>query len=171
VRALAYARAVLAPDDQAEALFGEAIRLKVSASPWYGARVDLAHGSWLRRHRRVAESRRPLTSAQAVFDALGAAAWSARAVRELAATGRRARKQEPDAWSKLSAQELQVARLAAQGLTNREIGERLYLSHRTVSSHLYRAFPKLGVRSRSELHLALDGGAVREDDLRRDDAP
>lgn len=155
VRALAYARAVLAGEDQAEALFKEAIRLQVNASPWYCARVDLAHGSWLRRHRRVAESRRPLVSAQAVFDALGAAAWSARAMQELAATGRRTRPHEADAWSKLSAQELQVVQLAAQGLTNREIGERLYLSHRTVGSHLYRAFPKLGVRSRSQLHLAL----------------
>jgi DNA-binding CsgD family transcriptional regulator len=156
VRALAYARAVLADEAEAEGLFHKAIRLKVSASPWYCARVDLAYGSWLRRQRRVAESRRPLASAQAVFGALGAAAWSARAVQELAATGRRPRRYEPDAWSKLSAQELQVAQLAAQGLTNREIGERLYLSHRTVGSHLYRAFPKLGVRSRSQLHLALD---------------
>ena len=155
VRALAYARAVLADDDQAEALFKQASGLRVSASPWYGARVDLAYGSWLRRHRRVTESRRPLVSAQAVFDALGAAAWSARAMQELAATGRRPRPHEPDPWAKLSAQELQVARLAAQGLTNREIGERLYLSHRTVGSHLYRVFPKLGVRSRSQLHLAL----------------
>ncbi len=158
VRALAYARAVLAAEDRAEVLFDEAIRLKAGASPWYCARVDLAYGSWLRRHRRVAESRRPLEAAQPVFDALGAAAWSARAVQELAATGRRARQHEADAWSKLSAQELQVVRLAAQGLSNREIGARLYLSHRTVGSHLYRAFPKLGVRSRSELHLALDGG-------------
>ncbi len=171
VRALAYARAVLAGEDQAEALFDEAIRLEVNASPWYCARVDLAHGSWLRRHRRVAESRRPLVSAQAVFDALGAAAWSKRAMQELAATGRRVRQHEPEAWSKLSAQELQVARLAAQGLTNREIGERLYLSHRTVGSHLYRAFPKLGVRSRSELHLALDNNSRGREDLDRDDAP
>ncbi len=156
VRALAYARALLAPEDQAEARFEEAIALKVNASTWYCARVDLAHGSWLRRRRRVAESRRPLLSAQPVFDALGAASWSARAMQELAATGQRAKKHEPDAWSKLSPQELQVAQLAAQGLTNREIGARLYLSHRTVGSHLYRAFPKLGVRSRSELHLALD---------------
>lgn len=171
VRALAYARAVLAGDDQAEALFEEAIRLKVSASPWYCARIDLAYGSWLRRRRRVAESRRPLEAAQAVFDALGAAAWSARAVRELAATGRRARQHEPDAWSKLSAQELQVARLAAQGLTNREIGARLYLSHRTVGSHLYRAFPKLGVRSRSELHLALDSGSPPREAVHRPLSP
>jgi len=157
VRALAYARAVLAAEDRAEVLFDEAIRLKAGASPWYCARVDLAYGSWLRRRRRVAESRRPLEAAQPVFDALGAAAWSARAVQELAATGRRARPNQADAWSKLSAQELQVVRLAAQGLSNREIGARLYLSHRTVGSHLYRAFPKLGVRSRSELHLALHG--------------
>jgi DNA-binding CsgD family transcriptional regulator len=156
VRALAYARAVMDIEDRADARFDEAIRLKVNASPWYCARVDLAHGSWLRRRRRVAESRRPLEAAQAVFDALGAAAWSARATQELAATGRRPRKHEPEAWSKLSAQELQVAQLAAQGLTNREIGERLYLSHRTVGSHLYRVFPKLGIRSRSQLHRALD---------------
>ena len=160
VRALAYARAVLAGDDRAEALFAQASRLKVNASPWYGARVDLAYGSWLRRQRRVAESRHPLAAAQAVFDALGATAWSARAMRELAASGRRARQHEPDAWAKLSAQELQVAQLAAQGLTNREIGERLYLSHRTVGSHLYRAFPKLGVRSRAQLHVALDKDIV-----------
>jgi DNA-binding NarL/FixJ family response regulator len=171
VRALAHARAVLADEDQAEALFQDAIRLKANASPWYCARVDLAYGSWLRRHRRVAESRRSLVSAQTVFDALGAAAWSARAVQELAAAGGRARRHDPDAWSKLSAQELQVARLAAQGLTNREIGARLYLSHRTVGSHLYRAFPKLGVRSRSELHLALDRTSGHESDGGRDDAP
>ena len=155
VRALAYARAVLAADGQGQAFFDHAIRLKVNASPWYCARVDLAYGSWLRRQRRVAESRRPLEAAQAVFDALGAVAWSTRAVQELAASGRRARRHEADAWSKLSAQELQVAQLAAQGLTNREIGERLYLSHRTVGSHLYRVFPKVGVRTRAQLHLVL----------------
>ncbi len=171
VRALAYARAVLAADDQAEALFERAIRLRVSAAPWYCARVDLAHGSWLRRRRQVAESRRPLAAAQAVFDALGAATWSARAMQELAATGRRTRRREPGSWSRLSAQELQVAQLAAEGLTNREIGERLYLSHRTVGSHLYRVFPKLGVRSRSQLHQALGGGAGPDGTSGRDDAP
>ena len=157
VRALAYARAVLADKATAEELFNEAIKLKASATPWYCARLDLAHGSWLRRERRVMESRRPLTAAQVVFDALGARAWSARAMQELAATGRKTRQHQPDAWSRLSAQELQVVQLAAQGLTNRQIGERLYLSHRTVGSHLYRAFPKLGVGSRSQLHLALTG--------------
>lgn len=162
VRALAYARAVLAGDNEAQALFEEAVRLKVNASPWYCARVDLAYGSWLRRHRRVAESRRPVMAAQAVFDALGAVAWSTRAMRELQASGQRVRRHKPDAWSKLSAQELQVAQLAAQGLTNREIGEQLYLSHRTVGSHLYRVFPKLGVRSRSQLHRALESTTKQE---------
>ncbi len=170
IRALAYARAVLAAADQAQARFEHAIRLRVNASPWYCARVDLAHGSWLRRRRRVAESRRPLAAAQAVFDALGAAAWSARAMQELAATGRRSRQHEPGSWSKLSAQELQVSQLASQGLTNREIGERLYLSHRTVGSHLYRAFPKLGVRSRSQLHQALGSSSGPGAGSGRDDA-
>jgi len=157
VRALAFARAVLADGDHEEALFEKAIQLKVNAAPLYCARLNLAYGSWLRRQRRVSDSRRPLEAAQAAFDALGAPAWSTRALQELAATGRRAQRHEPDAWSKLSAQELQVAQLAARGLTNREIGERLFLSHRTVGSHLYRVFPKLGVRSRSQLHLALEG--------------
>ncbi len=160
-RAIAYARALLADDTEAEPLFADAMRRKVNAAPWYCARIDLAYGSWLRRRRRIAECRRPLESALAVFDALGAMAWSTRSRQELAATGRRTPRHEPDGWSKLSAQELQVARLAAQGLTNREIGQRLYLSHRTVGSHLYRAFPKLGVRSRSQLHLALEG-AINE---------
>jgi DNA-binding NarL/FixJ family response regulator len=91
-------------------------------------------------------------------------------MRELAAAGRRARQHQPDAWSKLSAQELQVVQLAAQGLTNREIGERLYLSRRTVGSHLSRAFPKLGVRSRSQLHLVLGSDSEHGDDLTQDDA-
>ena len=87
--------------------------------------------------------------------ALGAAAWSARARNELAATGQRTERDASDAWATLSAQELQIAQLAAQGLSNREIGARLYLSHRTVGSHLYRLFPKLGVHSRAQLHRAL----------------
>ena len=91
----------------------------------------------------------------AVFDALGAAAWTERAARELRAAGLRPQRSEPKGWSQLSAQELQIAQLAAVGLSNREIGERLYLSHRTVGSHLYRIFPKLGVRTRAQLHQAL----------------
>jgi DNA-binding CsgD family transcriptional regulator len=154
-RAVTLARALLCDPDKAEADFDAARGLSAVAAPWYRARVELAYGSWLRRQRRVAESRQPLIAAQAMFVALEADAWNARTQQELAATGRRARERSPEAWSKLSAQELQIVRLAAEGLSNREIGERLYLSHRTVGSHLYRAFPKLGVRTRAELHAAI----------------
>jgi len=68
------------------------------------------------------------------------------------------RRRVPEAWAQLSPQELQIAQLAAAGLTNREIGERLYLSHRTVGSHLYRLFPKLGITSRSQLAAVLATG-------------
>ena len=155
VRSMALARATLADPDEAEQPLEEARRVSSSATPWYRARVDLAFGSWLRRRRRVADSRGPLASAQAIFDALGADGWAQRAGRELAATGQHPRRRDPDGWARLSAQELQIVRLAAEGLSNRDIGQRLYLSHRTVASHLYRAFPKLGVSSRAQLHLAL----------------
>jgi len=154
-RAMTLSRVILSDDSNAEPRFGKARELAAAASPWYRARLDLVYGSWLRRERRVAESRGPLRSAQAAFDALGAAAWSARARNELAATGQRTERDASDAWATLSAQELQIAQLAAQGLSNREIGARLYLSHRTVGSHLYRLFPKLGVHSRAQLHRAL----------------
>ncbi len=158
-RAMALARAILAEEGEAEALFSEANALATAAAPWYRGRVDLAYGSWLRRHRRVIESRDLLESSQLVFDSLGARGWSERAKTELVAAGKRVKSSEPDAWSRLSGQELQIAQLAAQGLSNREIGERLFLSHRTVSSHLYRIFPKLGIRSRGQLHGALGSGA------------
>jgi DNA-binding CsgD family transcriptional regulator/DNA-binding transcriptional ArsR family regulator len=154
-RMMALARAILADDDDAESLFETASGLAVAAAPWYRARVDLAFGSWLRRHRRVIDSRDRLRSAQLVFDALGARSWSERAREELVAAGDRTRTRAPDGWARLTGQELQIAQLAAQGLSNREIGERLFLSHRTVSSHLYRIFPKLGVRSRAQLRGAL----------------
>jgi DNA-binding NarL/FixJ family response regulator len=81
--------------------------------------------------------------------------WGERARQELRASGETSRRRTPDAWDELTPQELQIAQLAAAGLTNREIGERLYLSHRTIGSHLYRIFPKLGVTSRSELRDAV----------------
>ena len=155
LRPMALAHALLADEDDCERQFRAAAQLASAASPWYRARLDLAFGSWLRRQRRVVESRQALGAAHAVFDAIGAAAWSKRAERELAASGERRERREPDGWARLSAQELQIAELAAQGLSNREIGSRLYLSHRTVGSHLYRVFPKLGVTSRAQLHLAL----------------
>jgi DNA-binding CsgD family transcriptional regulator len=154
-RAMSLARALLAEDDTAEEHFAVARSHAAAGTPWVRARVDLAFGSWLRRRRRIIESRDVLRTAYVVFEALGAAAWSERAHRELLAAGQRSEPTERTGWPTLSAQELQIAQLAATGLSNREIGERLYLSHRTVGSHLYRVFPKLGVRSRAQLHHAL----------------
>ena len=107
------------------------------------------------RHRRVAESRAPLRAAREIFDGLGFAAVAERARQELRASGETSRKRTPEAWSELSPQELQIAQMAAQGLSNREIGQKLFLSHRTIGSHLYRMFPKLGITSRGQLGSAL----------------
>jgi DNA-binding NarL/FixJ family response regulator len=96
-----------------------------------------------------------LRAAREAFDAPGAARWSERARQELRASGETSRRRTLEAWDELTPQELQIAQMAAEGLTNREIGERLYLSHRTIGSHLYRIFPKLGVSSRSELRDAV----------------
>jgi DNA-binding NarL/FixJ family response regulator len=110
---------------------------------------------WLRRQRRITESRQPLRLACAGFDALDAPAWGERARQELRASGEASGARQRQAWDDLSPQELQIAQLAAAGLSNREIGQRLYLSHRTVASHLYRAFPKLDITSRSQLNSVL----------------
>jgi DNA-binding CsgD family transcriptional regulator len=83
----------------------------------------------------------------------------------LRASGERSRRRVPEARDQLTAQELQIAQLAAEGLSNREIGQRLYLSHRTISTHLYRVFPKLGIISRSELSAALAPRSVVADAL------
>src|SRR5207302_7997437 len=89
------------------------------------------------------------------FDAMGCAAWADQARRELRASGESSRRRHPVARDQVTAQELQIAQLAAQGLSNREIGDRLYLSHRTIGTHLYHIFPKLGITGRGELGLAL----------------
>jgi len=157
---LAYAAALLADEAIAEQRFADALRASAADWPFYSARTQLAYGGWLRRHRRNADSRTPLREAARVFDALGLRCFAERARRELRASGERARRRVPDAWAELSPQELQIAQLAAEGLSNREIGERLYLSHRTVSTHLYRLFPKLGITSRGQLRDALETPAA-----------
>jgi len=128
--------------------------------PFQRARVQLAYGQWLRRQRRVGESRSVLRASRDTFDALGCVPWGEQARRELRASGERSRRPVREARDQLTAQELQIAQLAAKGLSNREIGQRLYLSHRTISTHLYRVFPKLGISSRAELSSALAGGAT-----------
>jgi DNA-binding CsgD family transcriptional regulator len=156
---LVCSRPLVADDDQAGALFAAALEVDLSSWPFHRARLLLSHGGWLRRQRRPAESRAPLRAAREAFDALGAAPWSERARQELRASGETSRVRAPDLVHRLSPQELQIAEMAAAGLSNREIGEKLFLSHRTIGSHLYRAFPKLGITSRAELAAALSRGA------------
>jgi DNA-binding CsgD family transcriptional regulator len=124
--------------------------------PSYHARTQLAYGTWLRRRRRGTESRVPLREAADAFTALGSTRLADRAQRELRASGETVRRRRPEVWDQLTTQELQIAQLAADGLTNREIGERLYISHRTVGTHLYQLFPKVGVTSRTELRAVLE---------------
>jgi DNA-binding CsgD family transcriptional regulator len=152
---LSYVRPLLAEDADAERLFQDALSGDLATWPCFRGRLLLAYGAWLRRQRRVAESRAPLRAAGQVFDALGFVTMSERARQELRASGETSRRRTPDGWDQLTPQELQIAQLAASGMTNREIGQRLYLSHRTIGSHLYRIFPKLGVTSRSQLSSAL----------------
>ncbi|WP_425954051.1 ATP-binding protein [Xylanimonas sp. McL0601] len=148
---LAYARAVLAPDDEAEPLYLQALALDLVRWPWARARIEVAYGAWLRRRRRGIECRAPLRAARTTFDLIGATSWAAQARAELRASGEHDNHPSLVTLDVLSAQELQIARLAAQGLSNREIGERLFLSPRTVGSHLYRIFPKLDITSRAQL--------------------
>jgi DNA-binding CsgD family transcriptional regulator len=157
--ALVYARAVLAPDDTAERRFEDALSADLSAWRFERARLELAYGSWLRRRRRPAESRVRLRSAAAGFDALGVTPWADRARAELAASGETIRRPQ-DSRDRLTPQELHIAQLAAQGLSNRDIAERLFISPRTVSTHLYRIYPKLDITSRADLPGAVpDAGA------------
>jgi DNA-binding NarL/FixJ family response regulator len=119
--------------------------------PWPRARLELAYGSWLRRQRRAAESRSPLRAACTTLQLIGAQHWAEQARIELRAAGIRPSESVGVLQDMLSPQELQIVLLAAEGLSNKEIGERLYMSHRTVGSHLYRIFPKLDVTARSQL--------------------
>jgi DNA-binding CsgD family transcriptional regulator len=145
--------ALLAPEELAEQFYREAMALHAGAGrPWEEARTALLHGEWLRRARRKSEARVPLRAAARTFDLLEAAPWAARARAELDASG--AAPAEPRAAGPLAGltpQENQIVRLAAQGLSNRDIAAQLFLSARTVGYHLYKAYPKLGVASRGEL--------------------
>jgi DNA-binding NarL/FixJ family response regulator len=148
---LRYARALIAGEVSAEDLFQEALRADLAGWPFARARAQLAYGEWLRRQRRPAEARAHLRAAREAFDALGVVPWSDRARSELRASGEASRRRVPQARELLTPQELQIAQMAAEGLTNREIGQKLYLSPRTISTHLHRIFPKLGITSRGAL--------------------
>jgi len=109
------------------------------------------YGEWLRRERRRTDARVHLRAAIDGFRRLGAVPWAERAEAELRATGETVRKRDASALDQLTPQELQIAGLVADGLTNREIAAQLFLSPRTVDYHLHKVFTKLGVASRTEL--------------------
>jgi DNA-binding CsgD family transcriptional regulator len=148
---LRYARALLADPADAEPLYLEALAPELGDWPFNDARVRLSYGGWLRRRRRIVDARAPLRSALETFERLEALGWAERARQELRAAGEDSPRRATEGWYELSPQETQIAQLVAQGLSNKEIGHRLYVSHRTVASHLYRMFPKLGVTSRAQL--------------------
>ena len=143
-------------DERAGRVFAEALTdVGTDRWPFDRARVQLCYGGWLRRARNLSAARDQLRSALDTFERLGAGPWAARAEGELRATGA-GQGGGPDDERLLTPQERQIAVLAARGMTNKQIGERLQLSHRTVSAHLYRVFPKLGISSRAALGRALD---------------
>jgi ATP/maltotriose-dependent transcriptional regulator MalT len=146
-----HARAILADDTEAEKLFEEALATEIVRSSFVKARLRLAFGIWLRRTRRVKEARSSLQAAVEQFDKLGAVPWSERTRRELRNAGVVPQRRMPDRREQLTPQELQIALMAAEGLSNQEIGQKLFLSRRTIGSHLYHLFPKLQITSRYQL--------------------
>ena len=156
---------LLASDAEAEAHFRTALDQDLTAFAFLRARTLFSYGSWLRRQRRSAEARGPLRESLEMFDVLGGRLWNQRARQELRATGETVGPRTPELHQRLTAQELQIARLAAKGFSNREIGERLFLSHRTVGSHLYRIFPKLGITGRAQLRDRLPASSELADSV------
>ena len=151
-------QALLSDGEVAERLYGESIarlgktRLRVDL-----ARAHLLYGEWLRRERRRSEAREHLRTARDMLEAMGVAGFAERARRELRATGETSRKRTIGATrdEELTAQEALIARLARDGLSNPEIGTRLFISAHTVQYHLRKVFTKLGITSRSQLDRVL----------------
>jgi DNA-binding CsgD family transcriptional regulator len=151
-------RALLAEGEQADRLYREAIgRLGRTRIRPELARAHLLYGEWLRRERRRTDAREQLRAACQMLEAIGDGRFAARARRELRAAGGTARRHAVTARAGLTAQEAQVARLAGEGLSNPEIGTRLFLSPRTVQYHLGKVFTKLNITSRAQLSRALSG--------------
>ncbi|WP_326578682.1 AAA family ATPase [Actinacidiphila glaucinigra] len=149
-------------DEEAIGLFERALAHPgVQQWPFDLARVTLAYGERLRKARSTTDARASLSAALATFEQLGARPWADRAKRTLQATGWMVKRADGPESVSLTPQELEIAHLAASGLTNKQIAERLYLSPRTVGGHLGRVFPKLGITSRAALRDALTGLAKR----------
>jgi DNA-binding CsgD family transcriptional regulator len=152
---LAYARAVLADEEDAGDLYLAALASDLQSWPWLRGRLQLAFGRWLRRRHQVVEARESLRSAHAMLSGIGATVWAAQAEAELRAAGEQTARRSAPTWQTLTPQELQIVRMAGDGYSNKQIGQRLYLSPRTVGGHLYRAFPKLGITSRGQIAACL----------------
>ncbi|WP_262062758.1 helix-turn-helix transcriptional regulator [Streptomyces sp. STR69] len=152
------ASALLSEPDDAESRFRAAIGDQAGAGwPFEHALAHLDFAEWLRRRRRTAEARPLLATALDIFERLDARPWAERTAAELRAAGVAvAPPAVHDVLADLTPQELQIAELAAEGLTNRDIGTRLYLSHRTIGFHLHKIFPKLGITGRAQLRDVLD---------------
>jgi DNA-binding CsgD family transcriptional regulator len=154
-------RALLSEGEAAEGLYRESIahlagpRVRLEL-----ARTHLLYGEWLRRERRRVDAREQLRTALEMFTNMGTEAFAGRAERELLATGERVRKRSVETREDLTAQETQIARLARDGLSNPEIGARLFISPHTVAYHLRKVFSKLDITSRSQLDRVLPAGAT-----------
>ena len=151
---IARARGILADPASSEAHFDKALADPAGDQwPFERAQLRLAYAEWLRRRRRINDAKAVLPEALGTFRRLGARSWAQRAEAELRACGVAVSRAtgRADALGGLTPQQRQIVRLASDGLTDREIGDRLFLSPRTVSSHLYRSYPKLGVASRHQL--------------------
>jgi DNA-binding NarL/FixJ family response regulator len=148
---LAGFRALLSEGEETARHFARALELAADARPFDLARIQLLHGEHLRRERRRTEARAQLRAALEGFERLRAEPWAQRARAELRATGETARKRDPSTVDQLTPQERQIARLVSEGLTNKEVAAQLFLSPRTIDSHLRSVFSKLGVTSRTQL--------------------
>jgi ATP/maltotriose-dependent transcriptional regulator MalT len=152
----ACARALVSDGETAEILYRDAIeRLGRTRIRVHLARANLLYGEWLRLERRREDAREQLRTAYKAFETIGMEAFAQRAERELLATGERARKRNVETVDQLTGRELQVAQMARDGLSNPEIGARLFISPRTVKYHLQKVFTKLEISSRTELDRVL----------------
>ena len=157
----ARSRALLSEGEEAERLYREAIerlgrtRIRVAL-----ARAHLLYGEWLRRRGQRMDAREQLRTAHKLYSSMGMEGFADRARRELQATGETVRKRSVRARGELTAQEMQIARLARNGLSNPEIGARLFISARTVKYHLGKVFTKLDISSRAQLDRVLPGDPV-----------